>query len=216
MRGHRWGAIALVSVVLVAGCGGGDSKVSASSLNPRLLPSSSLPGFRLERKLDLSDPVNLVGEGIALPEATHPSAAVKEFESAGVQGASGEVFKQGGGLDATEVHIGTARFGSGGNADKVRKWMHGQDLQQPCFSQCAFSPRPTRLPGVPNSAAVVQVATAPPAAPGVVAPANYRAEFTSGPYLYWVWFRGDASAKTKAEFVAGLKLYYRHAKQQPA
>src|SRR5205823_10768123 len=103
-------------------------------------------------------------------------------------------------------------------------WMHGQDLQQPCFSECAFSPTPLQLPGVPGSAAVVQTAAAPPpppagarapvgAAPGSP-PANYLAEFTIGPYLYWVWGQVDATPKNKTLFQEGLKLYYQHARQQ--
>jgi hypothetical protein len=200
--------VMVMAILLVSGCGG--SNVSATSLDPRLLPASSIPGFELERRLDWSNPVNLVGEGIALPETTHPSTGVKEFQDAHLKGAAGEVLKRGAGLNPTEIHVGVAKFGSDSDAARVRSWMHGQDLQQPCFGICAFSPLPMKLSGAPGSAAVVQTATAAPAPK----PANYRAEFTVGPYLYWVWFQGDASAKTKNRFATGVGLYYQHAKQQ--
>jgi len=215
---RRW-LVAALSLALVSGCGGG-GKVSATSLDPRLLPASSVPGFGLERRLDWSNPVNLVGEGLALPDITHPSVGVKEFQSAHLKGAAGEVLNRGAGLNVTEIHIGVAKFDSASDAAKVRSWMHGEDLQQPCFTQCVFSPRPMKLSAVPNAAAVVQTTTgAVPGPPGPggkpgSGPANYRAEFTIGPYLYWVWFQGDASAKTKSRFGTGLARYYRHAKQQ--
>jgi hypothetical protein len=64
-------SLAALALALVSACGGG-GKASASSLDPRLLPASSVPGFGLERRLDWSNPVNLVGEGVALPNITHP------------------------------------------------------------------------------------------------------------------------------------------------
>lgn len=208
-RARRWLPVAL-ALALVSGCGGGDT-VSATTLYPRLLPASSVPGFGLERTLDWSNAVNLVGEGVALPEITHPSAAVKEFQSAHLKGAAGEVLNKGAGLNLTEIHLGTAKFDSASDAVKVRNWMHGQDLQQPCFALCAFSPKPTKLSGVPNSSAVVQTATGGRRGFG---PANYRAEFAIGPYLYWAWFQGDSSPRTKSTFEMGLGRYYQHAKQQ--
>jgi hypothetical protein len=211
---RSWLLVAL-SLVLVSGCGGGGN-VSATSLDPRLLPASFVPGFGLERTLDWSNPIDLVGEGVALPQITHPSAGVEEFKSAHLKGAAGEVLQRGGGLNGSEIHIGVAKFDSASDAAKVRSWMHGQDLQQPCFALCAFSPRSMKLSGVPNSAAVVQ--TAPLSPPSVgrpgTGPANYRAEFTVGPYLYWVWFQGDSNAKTKSRFDSGLGRYYQHAKRQ--
>jgi len=203
-------SLALLSLALVGGCGG-SGKVSTASLDPRLLPASSVPGYGLERRLDWSNPIDLVGEGVALPNVTHPSAAVKEFESGHLKGAAGEVLNRGVGLNANEIHIGVAKFGSASDASKIRSWMHSQDLQQPCFTQCVFSPRPMKLSGVPNSAAVVQTTTGGKPGSG---PANYRAEFTVGPYLYWVWFPADSGAKTKGRFQSGVAIYYQHAKQQ--
>lgn len=199
-----------VALVFVLGACGGGSKVSATSLEPRLLPTSSAPGFKSVATLDWSNPIDLVGQGVALPQPTNPSAAVKEFQTAHLQGAAGEVLRRGAGVDETNVVIGVAQFDSASDAAKAQSWMHLQDLQQPCFGACIFNPQAVKLAGVPGSAAVIQtVVRARPSDP-----ANYRAEFTIGRYLYWIWFSGDSSAKTKGEFEAGIAGYYQHAKQQ--
>src|SRR5205807_4070956 len=101
----------LVACAVLAGCGGA-SKVSSASLQPRLLPSSEVPGFGLQRTLDWSDPVNLVGEGLFLPQRTRPSSAVGEFTSAHLSGAAGEVLSSGVGENETEVRVGVAQFQS--------------------------------------------------------------------------------------------------------
>ena len=201
--------VAAALVLVVGACGGG-SKVSAASLEPRLLPASSLPGFTSVATLNWSNPVDLVSQGVALPEPTYPSAAVKEFQTAHLQGAAGEVLRRGTGADETDIVIGVAEFDSASNAAKAQSWMHAQDLQQPCFGACIFSPRAVKLAGAPGSSAVVQTLVRARASD----PANYRAEFTIGRYLYWAWFSGDSRAKTRSEFGAGIAGYYRHAKQQ--
>jgi hypothetical protein len=183
-----------------------------------------VPGFGLQRTLDWSDPVNLVGEGLSLPQATHPSAAVKEFQDAHFEGAAGEVLANGAGLDATDVRLGVARFKAASDATEVRDWMHRQDLEQPCFTQCAYTTQPVMLPGIPSMRLVVQSTHVPALRlkikrlpPGVAppqprgGPANYLAEFTVGPYLYWAVLQADASAK--ARFEQGMKLYYAHARK---
>jgi hypothetical protein len=201
--------LAAALVFLLGACGGG-SNVSATSLEPRLLPASSLPGFNSVATLNWSNPVDLVGQGVALPEPTYPSAAVKEFQAAHLQGAAGEVLRRGSGVNQTDIVTGVAKFGSASDAAKAQSWMHLQDLQQPCFGACIYSPRAVKVAGAPGSSAVIQtLVRAQPSDP-----ANYRAEFTIGPYLYWAWFSGDSSAKTKSEFETGIASYYQHAKQQ--
>jgi hypothetical protein len=201
----------------VAGCGSSGGKVSSASLKPRLLPASAAAGLGLQRTLDWSNPVNLVGEGLALPQAVHPSEAVKEFESAHFEGAAGEVLVSGSSPEGTDVQVGVAKFGSAADANRVRDWMHHEDGQQPCFSKCIFAPYSTALPGVPGARYVVQSSHPPPPPPGaprnvkVFSPANYLAEFTIGPYLYWAVLHADSQAKAK--FEQGVKLYYAHAKQ---
>jgi hypothetical protein len=212
-------AVASLSIGLAAvGCGGGGGKVSATSLEPRLLPASSVPGFGLQRSLDWDDPVNLVGEGLALPQITHPSAAVEEFRQAHLRGAAGEVLSNGAASNATEVRVGVAEFNSATDANRVRDWMHTEDLREPCFGQCIYTTRPVALPGIPSARFVVQSThlppprRIPPGAPKFTGgPANYLAEFTIGSYLYWAILQADAGAK--ANFERGLQRYYLHAKR---
>ena len=72
-----------------------DFYLFGTSLEPRLLPSNSIPGFGVQRTLDWSSPIDLVGEGLALPQVTHPSAAVKEFSDRHLRGAAGRIFANG-------------------------------------------------------------------------------------------------------------------------
>src|SRR5437667_10340588 len=96
--------------IAITGCGGSGGRVSSTSLQPRLLPASQVPGFGLQRTLDWSDPVNLVGEGLALPQITRPSAAVQEFEGAHFRGATGEILTSGSSFNQTEATLGVAQF----------------------------------------------------------------------------------------------------------
>jgi hypothetical protein len=219
MKGPLFVVAGLTASLAIVGCGGGGGKVSSASLQPRLLPSSSTPGFGLQRTQDWSDPVNLVGEGLALPQRTRPSEAVKEFTSAHFEGAAGEVLASGTGLNETAVRVGVAKFDAAGDANRVRDWMHREDLKQPCYSQCVFAPGPVSQPDFPSMRLVVQSGRAPlpPGAPPaakahVLGPANYLAEFTIGPYLYWATLQANSGARTR--FEQGIKLYYAHAKQQ--
>jgi hypothetical protein len=96
--------------------------------------------------------------------------------------------------------------------------MHREDGQQPCFSQCTFAPQARTIKAVPAARFVVQSSKAPPLPPGAPknakvgpSPANYMAEFTLGPYLYWAFLQGDASAQSR--FEAGVAIYYSYAKE---
>jgi hypothetical protein len=217
--------VAAAGFVVATGCGGSNT-VSASSLKPLLLPPSVAPGFHLLRTFDWKDPVNLVSEGFFLPEATHPSDAVKEVRDADFRGAAGEQLNRGG-PDGDDLRTGVVAFKSDGGANKVRDWMHREDLQQPCFSECIFSPRNLALVGVPGGLAVRQVPSAQPPTPppgvklppGVKAPrvlpgsgppTRYLAEFTIGNHLYFLSVTGNAAAR--ARFVAGVRQYYTRAK----
>jgi hypothetical protein len=221
VKGSLCAVACVFACAAVAGCGG-SSKVSSASLQSRLLPSSDAPGFGLERTLDWSDPVNLVSEGLFLPERTRPSSAVREFTGAHFRGAAGEWLTSGiGGENEAEARLGVAQFQSAADANRVRDWMHHEDLMQPCYSQCIFAPAPATIAGIPSARYVVQTghvprppkgAPAPP--PGVrvsQGPANFLAEFTIGPRLYWAVVH--ASPPARSRFEAGVKLYYAHAKQ---
>jgi hypothetical protein len=237
MSARRWKVLPLVVVACVAagtlsgltGCGSNsESKVSAASLKPRLLPASLAPGFHVLRTLDWSDPVNLVGEGIFLPEATHPSQAVEKVRSAGFRGAAGEELNQGG-PSGPGIRNGVIKFKSADAAAKFRDWMHREDLQQPCFAQCIFTPRNLPIAGIPGAKAVRQVPIRSGPPPGVNLPSGvkppsrarvagggpptrYLVEFTVGPYLYFT--SGEADAKDVGKFVAGSRQYYEKVKRQ--
>ena len=220
MKGRLSAVACLLVCVALTACGG-TSKVSSASLQPRLLPSSEVPGFGLQRTLDWSDPVNLVGEGLFLPQRTRPSSAVKEFTGTHLTGAAGEVLTSGVGENETEVRVGVAQFQSAADANGVRDWMHREDLMQPCYSQCTFAPAPATIAGIPSARYVVQTGRAPPPPPKGArlppgarvfqGPANFLAEFTIGPRLYWTVLHGESGAQPR--FEQGLKLYYAHAKQ---
>ena len=217
--------------IALAGCGGsgGSATVSSVSLQPRLPGSSEAPGFAVQRTLDWSDPVNLVGQGLSIPQRTQPSAAVQEFKDSHFRGAAGEVLAKGSGLNATEVRVGVAQFNSEADANRVRDWMHSEDLRQPCYSQCIFTPHAATVAGIPSARYVFQTSKAPPPPsglppgvkppPGVKlpravaqpGPTNYSAQFTIGPYLYWMGLQAEPSAKAK--FEAGVKAYYAHARK---
>ena len=213
-------AASALTCVAVVGCGS-SSKVSPASLQPRLLPGSDVPGFVVERKLDWSDPVNLVGEGLFLPEATRPSSAVREFTDAHFKGGAGQWLIRGrGGENEAEARLGVAQFQSAADANHVRDWMHNEDLTQPCYSQCIFSPAPATIAGAPGVRFVVQTGHVPPPPKGAhvppgarvgMGPATFLAEFTIGPRLYWAALHANPAAQSR--FEAGMKLYYAHAKE---
>jgi hypothetical protein len=226
VRERLLATVCLVACAVIAGCGGG-GKVSSASLEPRLLPKGSIPGFGVQRTLDWTNPIDLVGEGLALPQVTHPSAAVKEFSDRHLRGAAGRIFVQGAGPEETAIRTGVAQFDSAADANAVRDWMHEQDLEPPCYGKCTFAPAPIAIAGIPNARFVEQSSRAPAPRglpPGVTAaeakehplvigpaPANYLAEFTIGPYLYWAVLQ--APAGNTAKFEAGLRAYYAHASQ---
>jgi hypothetical protein len=209
----------VVVPAVLAGCGGGGGKtVSSSSLHPRLLPS--IAGLRFERSFDWRDPVDLVGQGIAIPQATAPSRAVKEFQDAGYRGAAGVAFTPRGQPEPETIEA-VAQLRSSADARKVLTWLHGQDLQQPCFSQCIFQPRSIAIRGVPGAEGVAQVPGQQPLPPGARKlpsgaasggpQTNLIAEFTIGPYLYYA--RTQADRREQPRFVAGVKLAYTRAKR---
>ena len=220
MKGRLSAVACLLVCVALTACGG-TSKVSSASLQPRLLPSSEVPGFGLQRTLDWSDPVNLVGEGLFLPQRTRPSSAVKEFTGTHLTGAAGEVLTSGVGENETEVRVGVAQFQSAADANGVRDWMHREDLMQPCYSQCIFAPGSATIAGIPSARYVVQTGHVPPPPkgarlpPGVrvfQGPANFLSEFTIGPRLYWAVLHAGPPAR--ARFEAGMRLYYAHAEEK--
>jgi hypothetical protein len=222
MLGPKRGALglaglAVAGVLAACGGGGGGGKVSASSLDSRLIPPSLLPSYQRQRTFDWSDPVNLVGEGFRLPEATHPSAAVKVLDKEGLKGATGQRLTQGRPPTEGQATNGVLKLGSAGGATRVRDFLHRQDLQQPCFSACIYSPKDLPVPGVPSAVGVQQIPNVPPppgggkVAPGQGPPVHYFVEFTVGPYLYFG--NADGSRSDARRVVALTQRYYQRVKK---
>jgi len=174
---------------------------------------SAVPGFRLQRTFDWADPVDLVGQGIRLPEITRPSSSVKVFKAAGMKGASGERLTQGKPPNEGVVTVGVAQFPSSRDARTVRDWMHAQDLMQPCFTSCIYNSRELRIPGVPNATAVQQTPNTPaPAGGGQGPPTHYLLEFTVGAFLYFA--NTDGTPKDARNVVGATQLYYQHVRKR--
>jgi hypothetical protein len=205
--------VAAVACVGLAACGGSGGKVTASSLKGRLMPASFVTGFSLQRTFDWKDPVNLLGEGLLLPEATRPADVLAKVRKAGFEGGAGERLTRGRPPDENDLTIGVLKLGSSSKATALRDYLHGQDLQQPCYAACIFSPNAISVPGVASAVAVAQKPTRLPkpppgarVAPGQGPPTRYFVEFTVGPYLYFSNVEGPTSAQNR--FVATTKRYY--------
>lgn len=217
MRARAGLAMAVAVAVAVAGCGSGSgsSQVSANSLKPRLL--ASIPGLQVQRPFDWKDPVDLVGEGLQLPQATHPSQAVAELRKNGYEGGAGIAFTPPNQAEDVTLEA-VAKLGSATEAAAVRDWVQSENLIPPCFTQCTFSPRGLPIPGVPGAKGVAQVqAGPPPGTPGpppgarIAQPTNYFAEFTIGQYMYYARTQGLTQDKLPQRFLTGVKMLYAHA-----
>jgi hypothetical protein len=226
------GVPAIVAALLSAGCGGGssssESSSSSSSIKGHLLPASVTPQFRVQRTLNWSDAVDVVGEGLALPEAVHPSSVVNWLKDNGYVGGRGEVLVKGAPPNETEIRTGFIKFGSPDQARKAQTYLNKLALQQPCFTACVFSPRQVKLAGLSNVTMVEQLdrSKPPPGArklppggasrlpPGAVVgpPANFAFEFTSGPYVYFANLAASAGFLHQIE--AGARAYYAQVKAQ--
>ena len=216
MRSITVGLVVCMAAAGLAACGddGSSGKVSAASLKSRLLPPSSVPGFRLQRTFDWSDPVNLAVEGAKLPESTHPSVMVKAFKDAGLKGAAGERLIKGRPPEESQVTIGVVKLKSAEGARQARDAMHAQDLIQPCFTACIFSPRNLPIPGVPTATAVKQTPSIPPPPGGGQGPPTfYLVEFTVGPYLYFS--TSDGSPSDARKVIATTQRYYQRVRKLP-
>jgi hypothetical protein len=200
------------ALALGAGCGG-DDETSPASLKSRLVPASQL---RLEvvQPFEWDNSIDFSVEGVLLPAATKPSAAVDEIDDAGFDAGDGEILRpKGGGPD---IHVAVVKFDSDDGAVEIRDYLHGQDLQQPCFEACTVNPKELELKGVPNSKAVHQVplpkSQIPPGAPPPFE--RYVAEFTIGPYLYIADAGGAPGDTPPARFQRGVRTVYEYASKR--
>jgi hypothetical protein len=202
----------LVAAALLGSCGssGSSDQSSASEAKVRLLPASELKPLVQDRVLAWDNPIDFVGQGIALPEGTPPSEAVKAMEDAGFSVGAGQQFVSKGGVGA---HIDVAKFDSTDGARGALVYLHGQDLLHPCFTSCSVDTHRFTVKGVPGSTGVHQTPN------GIKPPLGSHpferdlAEFTIGEYLYVVEADGDPGSIPPARFDQGVEVLYQHAKQ---
>jgi hypothetical protein len=112
--------------------------------------------------------------------------------------------------------VDVARFDSADGASQALRYLHGQDLQHPCFASCSVSPQPLTVKGVPSSEAVHQAPNGVKPPPGSGPFERYVLEFTIGPDLFIVDANGGPGDTPPAQFDAGARTVYRYAAKQLA
>jgi hypothetical protein len=166
----------------------------------------------VERYFAWKNPIDVVAQGFALPEATAPSQGVEVVKKAGFDAGAGEVLTSGGA--GPRLVVDAIKFKSAAGATRVRDWLHGQDLMQPCFSVCSENVSNLKLASVPGARAAKQVPlsklprNSPP-------PFNrYAVEFSMGPYLYVAEANAGPGTISPRLFERGAKAYYDYVKRQ--
>jgi hypothetical protein len=210
--GRRGATLLLVAAALVAGCGdddggGGDKpKVDTSDLKQELLPRSFASGYKFKESFVLESATDWIGppRGVFIPESTLQSKAVKAVEDAGFEGGAKVAFTSRNG--ALDVWVG--RFESAEGAEKMRDYLHAEDLKQPCPGPCVVAPREMAVDGIPGARGVHQkpLDNPPPGFHGEPFE-NYSVEFTVGPMLYAV-YQGGKPGDVKAGATAELARKY--------
>jgi hypothetical protein len=196
--------VCALAVAALAGCGGGDDESSTADLKAQL-PKAPFANFPLHRAYDWSDPIDFVVQGIPLPQATDPSAAVKVMKDAGFEGAAGEDLEQ------RDVGLSflAARFGSADDARDVQSYVYSEGLKLPCYKSCSEQPGDMPVTGIPGAKGVQQVPSENPPAdapPGFTA---YGVGFTVGDRFYLVSGGGPPGMLDKATVIEGAKELYR-------
>jgi hypothetical protein len=166
----------------------------------------------VERYFAWKNPIDVVTQGFALPEVTAPSEGVKVVRKAGFDAGAGEVLSNG--PASPRLVVDAIKFKSAGGATKVRDWLHGQDLMQPCFSICSESVSNLNLASVPGSKAAkaVPLSKLPRNSPEPFD--RYAVEFSMGSYLYVGQINGGPGTISPKLFEKGAKAYYDYAKRQ--
>jgi hypothetical protein len=175
-------------------------------------PPGSGARTRVERYFAWKDPIDVVAQGFSLPEATAPSQGVDVVKKAGFDAGAGEVLTSG--AAGPRLVVDAIKFKSAAGANKVRDWLHGQDLIQPCFSVCSESVSNLNLASVPGSRAAKQVPLAKLPRNSPEPFDHYAVEFSNGPYLYVGDIHGGPGTISPKVFEKGAKAYYDHVKRQ--
>ena len=213
----RGGTSGILIVVLLtaswaAGCGGGGGDGNgepAASLKKTLVPPGKLKPLVVRQSFTWNDPIDYVAQGLLLPETTLPSKAVATLKDDGFTAAAGQrMAPKQGGVDVREL---AASYGSNDEAQKALAYLHQQDLRQPCAAACIVSPKPYRVPGIPNLEAVRQVPNGVKPPPGEKPFERYLAEFRVGSNVYTVATDGSPGDVSPRQFNQGMKTVYRYA-----
>jgi hypothetical protein len=204
-----------VSTAAFIGCGGDDNGTSPASLKSHLLPASAVPGFKIERNFDWDNPIDLVAEGLPLPQTTPPSRAVKVFEDAGFEAAVGEqlVAAKGNTFESPHATIDVIQLGSDDDARDALDYVRKEALKQPCFAVCSVEGREFAVEGIPGAKGVQlsPLRNPPPNAPPPFE--AYGVGFTIGPRLYVTNADGGPGQVKKDRVLSAAKaLYARNAK----
>jgi hypothetical protein len=178
----------LLVAVLLAGCGG-DDETSPESLNSRLLPASEVPGFKVKRRFEWDNAIDLTAQGFFLPQSTPPSEVVEVAEEAGFEAGVGEELEMKMGLGMIVI---AAKFGSDDGARDMVDRLHRENLQQPCYGVCSQIQSDLPVTGIPDAKGAQSLPDPkpPPNAPPPFV--GYAVEFAVGPYLYVVGASGPA------------------------
>ena len=138
------------------GCGdNGEKKVSAGELKSRLLPPSQVHGFTLYRPFEWDNSIDLVVQGIPMPEATPPSDGVHAADDAGFEvGAAEELrtLKQPPGITIEALKLKSHK-----GAERLLDFVHNEGLKLPCYASCGELPSDMPVPGIPGAQGIQQV-----------------------------------------------------------
>ncbi len=212
-------ALSVLCTGALVGCGGDDDGTSPASLNSQLLPASQVPGFKIERKFEWDNPIDFVGQGLNVPEATPPSQAVKAFEDAGFEAGAGEslVAAKGKPFEGPHAAVEVVQLGSDEDAREALDYARKEALKQPCFAVCSVDAREFAVAGIPGAKGVQltpQKEPPPDAPPPFEA---YSIGFNIGPRLYLVNADGGPGQAKKSQVISAAKaLYDRNAKSDAA
>jgi hypothetical protein len=211
-------ALVGVSIAGLVGCGGDDNGTSPANLRSHLLPASAVPGFKIERNFSWDNPIDLVAQGLPLPQATPPSRAVKVFEDAGFEAAVGlGLVGKGNTFEGPHATIDVIQLGSDDDARDALDYVRKEALKQPCFAVCSVEGREFAVEGIPGAKGVQlsPLRNPPPNAPPPFE--AYGVGFTIGPRLYVTNADGGPGQVKKDRVLSAARaLYERNTKSGAA
>jgi hypothetical protein len=206
-------ALALAALPLLWGCASEvDRKATPDELRSVLIRASSVPGFRLQRTLLWDKPVDVVFEGLRLPESTHRSHVARFLEKQGFQAGAGQWLTDDRGA---LLRVAAIELGSISGARNLHGYVHQEALEQPCWGVCGERASGFTVPGMPGSSGVRQLPLADrlPIDPRPFT--AYQIAFTRWKRLYLVVAVGPPGMSRDAAVAAAGALYRRATGKAP-